>query len=156
MPHEERFSKADVDYLVKEPKLIRFVPEIGSLGIAPLKGWRLHSSIFRKSDPTKPIKGLVVIAKAHQAPPGIPDPTPSAALEWYGHRIRGINYELRHDNPDGTSVRGWHEHIWSPRFEDHLVVEARPGPRDRSLLGIFKWGLAKWNIEVQRKQEDIE
>ena len=89
--------------------------------------------MFNNSDERKAIDGLVVIAKAHEAPPGLPHPTPSAALEWYGKRIRGRNYELWHDNPDGTRVRGWHEHLWSPTDEDHRVIEARPVPTKKTV-----------------------
>src|SRR6266436_2369543 len=101
--------------------------------------------MFLNSDPSKPITGLVVIAKAHQAPAGLPRPTPSAALEWYGKRIRGLSYEQWHDNPDGTIVRGWHEHLWSPQQRDAHVIAARPEPRRRDVLGLFKWGLKQWN-----------
>jgi hypothetical protein len=111
--------------------------------------------IFDRASPNNPIRGLVVMAKAHQAPVGLRRPTPSSALEWFGLRIRGLNHEVRHDNPDGTSVRGWHEHLWSPQHEDALVVPAQPKITDRSLLGVLKWGLLKWNIEVQGEQYEF-
>ena len=112
--------------------------------------------MFRKRDPTKPIPGLVVMARLHQAPPGVKQPTASAALVWYSKRIRGINYEQRHDNPDGTVVRGWHEHIWSLHDDDAHVIPARPEPRLRTMVGLLKWGLRKWNIEVQQEQAEFD
>jgi hypothetical protein len=141
--------------LVGLPKWIRTIPRTQPLDPATGNGWKISDSVFSKSDRSKPIKGLVVIAKAHKAPAGLPRPWPSAALELGGHRIRGINYELWHDNPDGSSVRGWHEHIWSPVDQDACVIPARPEPKDMSLIGLFRWGLSKWNIEVLEEQPHL-
>jgi len=107
------------------------------------------------ADSNNVIKGLVVIAKARHAPPGVPHPPPSCALEWYGRRIRGLNYELFHDNPDGSIVRGWHEHIWSPKELDAHVVQARPEPTRKTLLDVLRWGLKKWNIAVLEEQGEL-
>jgi hypothetical protein len=108
--------------------------------------------MFLKSDPSMPISGLVVIAKAHQAPVGLPHPTPSAALEWYGKRIRGLSHEQWHDNPDGTVVRGWHEHLWSPQEQDAHVIQARPEPTRKELLDILKWGLRSGTSKFWRSK----
>lgn len=151
----ERFTKAEADYLVAAPKLITEIPRQQFLNTQSRTGWRIVAQVFSKSD-SRPIKGLVVIAKVHQAPVGLPRPTPSAALEWHGKRIRGLNYELWHDNPDGTIVRGWHEHLWSPKEQDHRVIPAHPEPRKRDLQGILKWGLRRWNIEVKREQAEFD
>ena len=107
------------------------------------------------ADSNNVIEGLVVIAKARHAPPGVPHPPPSCALEWYGRRIRGLNYELFHDNPDGSIVRGWHEHIWSPKELDAHVVQARPEPTRKTLLDVLRWGLKKWNIAVLEEQGEL-
>jgi hypothetical protein len=151
----ERFTKADVDYLMAASGFIRSIPKVEFLDPIRKKGWRIQAEAFRKSEPNKPVRGLVVVAKAHQAPTGLPPPTPSAALEWYGRRIRGVNYELWHDNPDGSVVKGWHEHIWSPIDEDAYVVAAKPEPTRKALLDVLKWGLKKWNIDVQSEQGSI-
>lgn len=92
------------------------------------------------------------MAKVHISPSGLPRLNPSSALEWHGKRIRGLNKEIWHDNPDGSVVRGWHEHLWSPEEQDAYVVSARPKPTRIGLLDVFKWGLTKWNIEVLEKQ----
>jgi hypothetical protein len=149
------FRRGEVDYLVSIPKFVHAIPRESFLDTQLRTGWRIKIDIFLKADSSKPIKGLIVVAKAHQAPIGLPHPTPSVALEWYGRRIRGLNYELRHDNPDGSTVKGWHEHIWSPNEQDALVIQANPEPRDRSLRGVLNWGLDKWNIEVKQEQESI-
>jgi hypothetical protein len=144
-----------VDYLVHAPKFIKEIPRPQFLNATARTGLKIIVPVYSNAD-SRPIKGLVVIAKAHQAPPGLPRPTPSSALEWFGRRIRGLNYELRHDNPDGTLVAGWHEHVWSPAEEDHRVIAARPEPKRRDLLGILKWGLKRWNIEIRREQKELD
>ncbi len=141
--------------MVALPKFIRAIPRVKHLDPVLCKGWKIESQVFNKADPTKPIKGLIVIAKAHEAPTGLPHPTPSAALTWHGERIRGLNYELWHDNPDGTNVRGWHEHVWSPEDLDARVIQARPEIGKKQLIDILRWGLDKWNIEVQEEQDDF-
>ena len=152
----QRFTKADVDYLIAARKYIKAIPRTRFLDSARRTGWKIIiPEIFYKADRSKPIKGLVVMAKAHQAPIPLPRPKPSSALEWFGHRIRGLNHEIRHDNPDGTSVLGWHEHLWSPNYDDALVVEAKPEPTQKTLEAILKWGLEKWNIEVENKQGEL-
>jgi hypothetical protein len=149
---EKPATTGEVDYLVGMGKVIKTIPRIRSLDRENSKGWEVYANVFDKTNRAKPIPGLVVKAKAHEAPSGVPHPPPSAALEWFGKRIRGLNYELWHDNPDGTIVKGWHEHLWSPAEQDAHVVRARPEPTKRQLLDIFKWGLAKWNIEVLEEQ----
>lgn len=144
-----------VDYLVAAPKFIQAIPRTGFLDTRRKTGWVIRAAVFYKSEPHRPIEGLIVTARAHQAPVGLPHPTPSAALEWYGHRIRGLNYEQWHDNPDGTSVRGWHEHLWSPAEQDSRVIQAMPEPKDKTLRGLLRWGLAKWNIEAKQVQESL-
>ena len=145
-----------MDYLVAIPKFIKVIPPLPRPGARILSVVRIQSDVFRKSEPSKPISGLVVIAKVRQAPTGIPNPNPSSALEWHGKRIRGLNYELWHDNPDGSIVKGWHEHLWSPQDQDAYVILARPKPKLRGLLDIFKWSLKKWNIEVLEKQAEVQ
>ena len=148
----ERFTKAQVDYLVAATKFIRAVPVAPDYNPKQPVHRTIQVEVFKKSAPNRPIRGLIVMARARPSPPGVPKPIPSSALEWYGKRIRGLNYELWHDNPDGSIVRGWHEHLWSPAEQDRYVVPARPEPTHKGLLDVFKWGLAKWNIEVLEEQ----
>lgn len=154
LPHI--FTKGEVDYLVGLLKLVRVIPRPEFLNRQSRSGWLIEIRVFKKGDLRAPLPGLMVMAKAHQAPQGLPHPTPSAALLWHGKRIRGLNREMRHDNPDGTIVRGWHEHLWSPSDDDACVIQAQPEPKDRTLIGILQWGLEKWNIEVEQKQESLK
>jgi hypothetical protein len=93
-----------------------------------------------------------VIARVARRLPGVAGQRPSASLEWHGIRIRGLDYEIRHDNPDGTVFNGWHEHLWSPEEEDRRVRAPGEIPNDLSLRGLLKWGLARWHIEIEQEQ----
>jgi hypothetical protein len=95
------------------------------------------------------------MAKVNPSPTGVPAPPPSAVLEWYGKRIRGLNLELWHDNPDGSIVKGWHDHHWSPQEQDSYVVSAKPVPNRKGLIEILKWGLQRWNIGIQNEQLEL-
>ena len=137
-------TEAEANYLVKEGKYIKVMPAV-------LEGeneFRMRAVVFRASTPGLPT-GLVLMATAKKSPPGIPRPWPSAALELNGHfRIRGLNYAIRHDCPSGPIIEGWHEHVWTNQYEDHVVINAKPKPRNTSIRGMFEWGLKKWNIKV--------
>ena len=137
-------TQAEADYLVKEKKYIRAMPDV----IDGQKEFRIRANVFRVSAPGRPT-GLVLVATAKKSPPGIPRPWPSSALELNGRfRVRGLNYAILHDCPSGPSVEGWHEHIWTNQYEDNVVIKATPRPRDTSIRGMFDWSLKKWNIKV--------
>lgn len=141
--------------MVAAAKFIRAIPALPPFGSPLPTVIKIQAEVFKKSEPNNPIRGLMVMAKARQSPTGIPKPNPSSALEWHGKRIRGLNYELWHDNPDGSIVKRWHEHLWSPEDQDSYVVSAEPKPTRKGLLDIFKWSLKKWNIEVLEKQQEM-
>jgi hypothetical protein len=94
----------------------------------------------------------VVLAKIRRPLLGVPRNLPGVALLLHGQRIRGVDYEQWHPNPDGKRVKGWHEHIWSTAHGAANVIVARPKLlRTATLLDVFQWGLEKWNIEVLEK-----
>jgi hypothetical protein len=102
-------TQAQADYLVKKKKYIKVMPDV----VEGDKEFRLRATVFLQSQPGHSL-GLVVMATAKKSPPGIPRPWPSAALELAGRfRIRGLNYAIQHECPDGPIVRGWHEHLWT-------------------------------------------
>jgi hypothetical protein len=148
---QRRFTKAEVDYLVAEQKLVKDVPPIETDGNYRV----IVADVYRKGDLRAPVPSLVVMVRVPISIPGVPAGIPGAALRWHGHRIRGLDRETRHDNPDGTIVRGWHEHLWTPEFGDRLVRAARE-PRPKDLRGIFKEGLALWNIRIIKEQMEVE
>jgi hypothetical protein len=146
------FTRAAVDHLVSEAKIIKFLPPIKIEG----DYFMMRATVYMKSEPSAYVHGgLIVSSRLIRPVPGIPRQIPSCALEWHGYRIRGIDREILHDNPDGSSVRGWHEHLWSPESADALVISTRE-PRQRDLRGLFKAGLKRWNIDVLHEQLEVE
>ena len=145
------FSKSDVDFLVKEPKFIRFVPRQNASGNVI----QIQAAVFKNSERSTAIKGLFVKATVDKSLSGISKrPRPSCCLDYKGQRIRGIDFEQWHDNPDGTRILGWHEHLWSVEWGDSLVIGI-PEPRQKHLRAILKCGLERWNIAVLLQQEEL-
>jgi hypothetical protein len=141
-------KEADVNYLVRERKFITHMPEVTE----GAHEFRMQAVVYRKSSGKK-TTGLMIMARAKKSPTGVPRPYPSSALVLDGRfRVRGLNNELWHDNPDGSIVKGWHEHIWINEYEDKFVRSARPKPRDLTIRGLFEWGLRKWNIRLEDAQ----
>jgi hypothetical protein len=145
-----RFNKSEVDYLVAEQKCIKDIPPLEREG----NFFVIKASVYRKGEPLVLIPSLEVMVRVPTAVPGVPVGVPGAALRWFGHRIRGLDREGRHDNPDGSTVYGWHEHLWSPEFEDSLVRQARE-PKHKNLNGVLKEGLALWNIKIIKEQLEM-
>jgi hypothetical protein len=136
-------TEVQAEYLVSEKKYIKTRP----LVINGVREFQMRAEVYSVST-GRPL-GVVIVATAKKSPTGIPRPFPSSALELRGRfRIRGLNYAIRHDCPTGPIVRGWHEHIWTDEYEDHVIRAARPKLRDTSINGVFEWGLKKWNISV--------
>ena len=134
---------ADVDALVRERKYIKELPRV----VEGHNEYRMKAVVYSRA--TRKPTGAVIMATAQKSPTGIPKWFPSAVLEMNGRfRIRGINHALRHDCPNGPIVYGWHEHIWSNQYQDHVVIKARPAPDNPTMSGLFEWGLKKWNIAV--------
>lgn len=118
-----RFTKARVDFLVAAKKFIKAIP------LPPKESpaeFRIQAQVFKKAEPNDPEPGLIVIARVAKHLPGTVRHRPSTTLVWHGIRIRGIDYEIWHDNPNGTVVKGWHEHLWSLEEGDAYARPARP------------------------------
>lgn len=143
------FVNADVDYLVKTKKFISAIPAV----METSSEFMMQANVRRKDDPGRETQ-LIIRAHAKKSPPGPPKGIPSCVLQWHGHRIRGVNWEVWHDNPDGTIVRGWHEHIWNDKDGDGHVVPVHVS--QPSLRKLFEWGLDKWNIEVKQEQLEVD
>jgi hypothetical protein len=146
----KRFTKDQVDYLVAEEKVIKDIPPRRSDGNYLV----IVMPIYRKAKADLLITSLEILARVATPIPGLPGALPSVALNWHGHRIRGIDREARHDNPDGSEVFGWHEHIWMPQYGDSLV-RPFPEPKRKDMLGILKEGLGRWNIKVIKQQLEL-
>lgn len=147
-----RFTNAEVDLLVDTRKFIKATPLPKE---TPTEIF-IQAQVFSKAEPDNPIRGLIVRARVTRHLTGTGRHRPSASLEYHGIRIRGLDYEMWHDNPDGTVVRGWHEHVWSQAEEDRRVRSPGREPNDLSLRGLFHWGLERWNIEIEQEQLETE
>jgi hypothetical protein len=146
-----RLNKADVDYLVAEPKFIKDLPPA-----VVQENYRvIEAAVYRKGDPPVLVPSLNIYARVPLPIAGVPSAIPGAALRWYGRRIRGFDQERRHDNPDGSVVWGWHEHLWSPEWEDALV-RAATEPKHKDLRGVLKQALNLWNIKIIKEQLEVE
>lgn len=142
-------TKSEVDLFVKERKYISDMPRI----VEGQNEYRMRASVFLASAPNQPT-GVVVQATLKKAPPGLPRPHPSAALEMAGgNRIRGVNYRIWHDCPGGARVPRWHEHIWTNEHADRVVIKATPPVKHPTIHGIFEWALRKWGIRVGQPRQ---
>ena len=146
----KQFTKAQVDYLIAEDKYVKDIPPITTDG-----NYKVIVAIVCRKGDKNPGKSLVVNARVSIPVPGIPAQLPGVALYWNGHRIRGIDREPWHDNPDGSKVLGWHEHLWSPEYEDSLVRSISE-PKHKDMQGILKEALKRWNIKILKEQMDLE
>src|ERR1700733_9268357 len=108
------FTKAEVESLVRGQKCITGIPKAAQRD----NYWIIEAPVYSTSDLLRPIPSLVVSARVINPISGLPRNLPSVALVWKGHRIRGIDRNVRHDNPDGSTVDGWHEHQWSEEWAD--------------------------------------
>jgi hypothetical protein len=149
---QKRFTKDQVDYLVAEEKFIKDIPPRATIGNYLV----ITAPVYRKGQANLPIKSLSVEARVAMPVPGIPRALPSVALNWHGHRVRGLDRETWHDNPDGSQVFGWHEHLWLPEYDDaDSLVRAIPEPKNKDMLGLLKEGLRRWNITVLKEQIEV-
>jgi len=129
------FSKSHVDKLVKCPKFITSRPIFNSPS----------SIVSVKIDTNKcqiNLKGEIHLKYIKGVGP---------SLEYCGIRIRGINYEMVHKNPDGSEIYGWHEHIWKEEFQDHFVIPVPQLPNRKCISdeNLLDFCLKKWNIEYR-------
>lgn len=151
----EPFSQYEVDALVSAAKYVKSIPPSVRLDRGLRSGKQIRIDVFKKAERGRSLGGLFVLATVNAGLSGLPKPYPGVALRWHGLRIRGLNYELWHDNPDGTVIKGWHEHVWSQSDGDSCVIQARPEVKRIGSVDVLRWDLGKWNIEVEALQEDL-
>ena len=93
---------------------------------------------------------------------GVPSSSsPGASLFWRGKRIRGIDWNIKHEIryrgvPTGAFIRGWHEHYWDEGNwhegkdpDGHPPIRIpRVAPRKGcNMSGLIVWACEEWNIE---------
>src|SRR5450755_4729616 len=144
------FTKAEVDSLILGPKCISGIPK------AERKEnyWVMEIPVYLKTDLRRPFPSLVIVARVIHPLSGLPRNLPSVAIELKGHRIRGIDRNIRHDNPDGSRVKGWHEHLWSEEHGDDVVIATKE-PKHKDLKGVLKTALKKWDISIREEQGEL-
>lgn len=85
-----------------------------------------------------------------------PRPMPGMSLRWKGVRIRGINWNLRHDVvSNGVStgyIRGWHEKLWTNADADKYIVDINGEVRNRDLNSMIRFAFERWNVEDPKGQ----
>ena len=57
------------------------------------------------------------------------------SLNYCDKRIRGINYEERRENLDGSIIFGWHEHLWNGT-DDYFTIEIKGLPSDKYAINL--------------------
>jgi len=93
---------------------------------------------------------------------GVPSSSsPGASLFWHGKRIRGIDWNIKHEImyrgvPTGEFVRGWHEHYWDegdwhdgkdPDGHPPIRIPKISPPKRCDMSGLIAWACTQWNIE---------
>ena len=100
---------------------------------------------------------LQLLARLEKAIAGVyPRPLPGISMRLAGRRIRGINWNLRHDCiQNGVSVgriRGWHEKRWTNSDGDKFIVDINGEVRNTDLLSMIRLACQRWNIDLPADQ----
>jgi hypothetical protein len=76
---------------------------------------------------------------------------PGISLKWKGTRIRGVNWNIRHDNLLNGEViapiYGWHEKQYTEIDEDKHLVDINDEVKNADLRSIIQFCCDRWNIE---------
>jgi hypothetical protein len=78
-------------------------------------------------------------------------PKPGMSLKWQGIRIRGVNWNFRHDNMlNGVAVppvRGWHEKVWTDQDEDRHLIDINGVVKNTDFHSMIRFCCKRWNID---------
>lgn len=84
-------------------------------------------------------------------------PRPSGSLSWKGIRIRGVNWNIRHDNRlngvEIAPVRGWHEKLFTEIDNDKYIIDINDEIRNIDFWAIVKFCCNRWNIEPPEERQ---
>jgi hypothetical protein len=90
---------------------------------------------------------------------GAPRPRPGISLNWKNTRIRGVNWNLRHDSMLNGQllepVRGWHEKLWTEIDEDKYVVSIKEEVRNTDLRSMIRFCCQRWNIDLPEEPKNL-
>ena len=95
---------------------------------------------------------LLFHARQETALTGVTVPRrPGISLKWKGTRIRGVNWNIRHDNLLNGEViapiYGWHEKQYTEIDEDKHLVDINDEVKNADLRSIIQFCCDRWNIE---------
>jgi hypothetical protein len=101
--------------------------------------------------------GLQFHARLEKPISGVhPRPRPGISLKLHGERIRGINWNVRHDDIlNGVEVgfvRNWHEKIWTNTDADKHIVDINGDVKNTDLFSMIRFAFDRWNIEDPKNQ----
>lgn len=116
--------------------------------------WDLRFADMRE----KPVP-LQFHARLETAISGAVLPKPGISLKWKGTRIRGVNWNIRHDNIlDGQRVepvRGWHEKLWNEIDGDKNIIDINDVIGNTDFRSVIRFCCQRWNIELSDTQYGI-
>jgi hypothetical protein len=120
---------------------------------------RIYYEIRFKDMREKPAD-LRFFARLEQGLSGVrPLPKPGMSLWLLNSRIRGINWNMRHENMlNGVKiapVREWHEKLWTDIDEDKYIVDINDEVRNTDLRSMIRFACERWNIDIEEKQIQI-
>jgi len=99
---------------------------------------------------------LQLHARLEKAIAGVfPRPMPGVSLRFCGRRIRGLNWNHRHDDRFGGVnvgiVRGWHEKVWTNADQDKHIIDINGQVRNTDMLSLISFCCDRWNIEAPQQ-----
>ena len=144
------FTQYQADDLVQARKLAGRTSPVGNF---PEKFLPVYIELHRTDAPSASIGLFLEMRKPRKLLPGVaPTQRPAASLMWHGERIRGIDWNIKHEVtrdgvPTGDVIRGWHEHYWTDADGCKSIREPKPIPKNEDIVALIVWCCKQWNIE---------
>lgn len=86
-------------------------------------------------------------------------PLPGASLLWKGIRIRGVNWNVFHDNMHNgvkiAPIRKWHEKLFTDIDQDKYIIDINDDIKNTDFWAIVKFCCDRWNIEFPDERQMI-
>jgi hypothetical protein len=152
------FTEADVAYLLKAKKLVQTVLK----DTTDDQSASLLEVIYRVVRADNPSDDIKLRLSARRPKPPLETLhrlRPSVALQWRGHRIRGIDRKIVHPViKNGLiigKVRGWHEHVWTSTDEDNSVIDVNGVMKkvQEDFRSILQFCMVRWRIEIKENED---
>lgn len=102
---------------------------------------------------------LQFTARNETALAGVTRPRPGFSLKWRGFRVRGVNWNFRHDNMlNGQRiepVHGWHEKLWNATDGDKRIIDINDDVKNTDFRAMLRFCCDRWNIEFEPDQYNM-